>query len=343
MKRLLYIVCLCLLAASCSPGKEQKSAALPVRTARPETVSATDRLRTFPFISRPYHESVLSFRISGPVNAFDVQPGAYFRKGETIASIDSRDFAVELSRSKAVLQHAEEEYDRIDALFAKGNISGSSYEKAKADLAVAQSSYDNARNALADTRLTAPFDGYVQDVLIEPYQDVKATQAAFTFIDLGRIKAEVYITEEVAAYIRSRGSRPEDVKVVFDGRGKELTPQSIHISGSTTRNNLSYILTAVVDNRQADMPGGMSGEIVVNMPAVAGTSVMLLPQTAVCHSDSKGDHVWLASDGQAMARSVTLGKLSGDKVEILAGLEGGEDVILTKQTFLSEGTEVKTF
>ena len=69
---------------------------------------------------------------------FDVRSGQFFRKGQVIASIDDRDFKVRKEKAEAVYQQAEAEYMRIAALYEKENISASTYEKAKADCAIAR-------------------------------------------------------------------------------------------------------------------------------------------------------------------------------------------------------------
>ena len=63
----------------------------------------------------------------------------------------------------------------IKDLYEKGSISGTSYEKAKADYEKAKADYTTSVNELKDTKLYAPFDGYIQKVNIERYQDIKAS------------------------------------------------------------------------------------------------------------------------------------------------------------------------
>ena len=143
----------------------------PIKRQRPTEVVNT------PFLSRPYNETVLSFRINGPVLNFDLRPGQGSSKGSTILSIDNRDFLIRKQQTEALYCKPNQEYKRIEALYKKNNISGSNYEKAKADFLVAKSNYETAVNALSDTHLSAPYDGYIQNIHIEPFQDVKATGA----------------------------------------------------------------------------------------------------------------------------------------------------------------------
>ena len=55
---------------------------------------------------------------------------------------------------------------------------------------MARSNYDEARNALTDTDLRAPFDGFVQEVYVEPYQEVRSAQSVLSFVETDKLIAE---------------------------------------------------------------------------------------------------------------------------------------------------------
>lgn len=78
------------------------------------------------------------------------------------------------------------------------------YEQAKANYERTKADYEAAVNAWEDSRLYAPFDGYVQQVHIERYQDVKPSVPVVTFIDLSRIKVEAYVPEDMALQMRQK-------------------------------------------------------------------------------------------------------------------------------------------
>jgi glutamate synthase (NADPH/NADH) small chain len=201
MRRISYILLLGILLSACQKNTKSEGTNLPVEVISPIKKTEIGRSREYTFLSRPYNETVLSFRINGPVLNFDLRPGQAFSKGSTILSIDNRDFLIRKQQTEALYSQTNQEYKRIEALYKKNNISGSNYEKAKADFLVAKSNYETAVNALSDTHLSAPYDGYIQNIHIEPFQDVKATEPILTFIELDRLKIETYIPEEVALHL----------------------------------------------------------------------------------------------------------------------------------------------
>lgn len=343
--RILMCFCLTALLVACSGTKEKESdnpMTVKVFQAQPSVDTGE---REFTFISKPYKVSDLSFRVGGPVLKFDVQPGQRFRKGEIIASIDNRDFVVRKEKVEAVYVQTKAEYKRIEALFQKDNVSGSSYEKAKSDLAIAKAAFEMAKNELDDTRLLAPFDGYAQTVYVESFQDVRSSQPIVTFIDLSKVKVETYIPENVAMNMKkySRNDLSGNLAIRFDALAdKRYTANEVEISMSTTSNNLSFMLTAILDNPGGELLGGMSGMLSMRMPEGEVQKGVYVPQTAICHSPQAGTYVWTVDENTCAKKiPVRIGNLAnGNRIEILAGVEPGDKVIFTGLSFLADNKKV---
>lgn len=310
-----------------------------VETARAETVEVSST-REFPFISKPLRTSVLSFRVSGPVDRFDVYAGNSYRAGELIAEIDPRDFRLRYANAEAAYRQAHADYERIAALYEKDNLPASSYETARAAWVAAETARDAAANALEDTRLRAPFDGYVGEVFIERYQDVKASQPVVTLTDISSLRIEVYVTQEVAM----QADRLDEVEVVFDHLpDRTFRAEVIECSRSTTPNNLSYLLTALLPNPAGELPAGLSGRVRFDLPGAVQQTVAV-PQKAVCHRPEMGDYVWTVdpATGRVACRPITFGPLlGGDRIAVIGGLAAGECVAVSGMRFLEEGMTVE--
>ena len=294
-KALLFLACMgCFISCDNNSNKEQQ--APNVKVIRAEQ-SDTSSERSYSFISQPYRTTELSFRVGGPVYTFDTQSGQFFRKGELIAAIDDRDFLIRKQRAEAIYKQTEADYKRISNLYEKGSITGTSYEKAKAEL--------------KDTKLYAPFDGYIQKVNIERYQDIKASVPVVTFIDLSKIKVEAYIPEDMAVNARKQSALP--CSITFNAiQEKTFIPEKTYITQSASDNNISYLFTAIINNADNSLLGGMAGSLLI--PSFSSSSYsyqsVVIPQTAVCHTDETGSFVWLVNEqNRVVKRSVKTGKL----------------------------------
>lgn len=335
----LCIFLLCLFSAC---GGEEKKTNEPVRIKVVEvenTIPTSER--EFSFISKPFKETTLSFRVSGPIDRFEVYTGNYYHRGDIIAEIDSRDFRIRKERAEAIYKQSKAEFERIKVLYEKDNLSASAYEKARADYTSAKAAFETATNELNDTRLIAPFDGYVGEVYIEKFQDVKASQPIISFIDIAQLKIESYVTQDIALQAR----QIKEIGIRFDALPDSVYPAKvIDISKGTTRNNLSFLMTALLPNKKGEWPAGISGKVLLELPSQSSVSILTVPQTALSHRPTEGDYVWVVDRmaGKVSKRKVILGELlTGGKVEVKDGLQVGETVAVSKLRFLSEDMPVE--
>ena len=187
--RLICMLTLGLILCACGGNQSQKEELLTVQAITVSTYT-DETAKEFPILTQPFRTTELSFRVSGPIKQLDAYAGNHYRRGETIAEIDPRDYRIRRERAGAVYRQAKAEYERISALYEKNNLSASTYEKARAECTSAKAAFETSVNELEDTRLAAPFNGYIGKVYAEKFQDVKASQPVVTFIDIDQLKIE---------------------------------------------------------------------------------------------------------------------------------------------------------
>lgn len=336
----MLLLSLAALLSSCAAEGNDKKQDLIVKTTQAVPVSHQGD-KEFSFIARPFRTSELSFRVGGPIDRFDVYAGNRYQQGSIIAEIDPRDFRIRKERAEAIYHQAKAEFERIQKLYDKGNISASTYEKAKADYITAKTTFNTASYELEDTRLIAPFNGYVGEVYIEKFQDVKATQPIISFIDIDQLKLEIYVTQDIARAAQAL----DTIQVRFDAQpDKVYNAKIMEISKGTTRNNLSYLLTALLPNKEGKLLAGMSGKASLNTHSVSTLSQgAAIPQTALCHRSTEGDYLWVVNSKtqQVTKRKVKKGDLlPNGYVSITEGLYPDETVANSGLRFLSDGMKI---
>jgi RND family efflux transporter MFP subunit len=320
-------------------SKEQKSQveAKLVRVAKVE-VSKGETEREFTFISKPFKEANLSFRVGGQIAQLDIQSGDFFSKGDVIARLDKRDYIIRKDKAAVKYLQSKAEFKRIQALFLKKNVSASYFDKAELDMLLSKAAYDTAFNQLKDTEIKAPFNGYVQTIHKDCYQDVRASEPILSFINLDKIKIEAYIPEEIAI----RANTIEQTNISFDAFPKNtFSADIINVSKGACKNNISFLLTASLDNKanSFNLLGGMSGTITFSLPIINSQHTSIIPQKAVCNNPSKGTYVWLLDKKNNTVKSVpvSLGEVqSGNKIEIIEGLNANDLIVTTGHSLLSD-------
>lgn len=340
MNQFLWMPVTLLLLGSCSGKEEKASPKVLVKTEKAAGHAAGSEWE-YPFISRPYRVSELSFRVGGPIDRLDVFAGNYYKQGNVIAEISPRDFRIRKERAEAVYKQMEAELERIQSLYEKNNVPASQYEKVKADYVSAKTAFDIASCEVEDTKLTAPFSGYVGEVYIEKFQDVKPAQPVLSLIDIDRLKIEAYVTQEVAA----SASALDSVEVCFDlYPDRKYKARVVEVSKGTTRNNLSYLLTALLPNPEGKLLAGMSGKVRLNLVSEGSDKGVVISQSSLCHRPETGDYVWVVNgqDATVSLRKVVKGELLPDgKVTLSEGLKENEVIAASGLRFLSEGMQVE--
>ncbi|MBI9062271.1 MAG: efflux RND transporter periplasmic adaptor subunit [Marinilabiliaceae bacterium] len=323
-QRILYILPLMVLF-SCSKGSvKNKITQQPVKVYQVEATAAY-REKSFPAISKPKQVTTLSFRVGGPLSLFSAKPGQYYRKGEVMARIDNRDFLMEQEKAEAVLAQSEAEYKRYNELIRTDNVSQSAYDAVESKYRADRVNLTAAQNSVSDTKLEAPFDGYIQDVFVEAHQDVKATQGVVTFIDLATLEIHASVSSDIAL-------QPESIAAMemsFDELpGQRLPVQLIDIAKNSGNTNLSYQLTGRIENMKdkQQLIGGLTGTLFIKQN---GEKVLpRVPITSVYNEHARGSYVWVVKDNRVKRLSVKTGKLvNHNHIVIEEGLTGDELVV----------------
>ena len=135
----------------------------------------------------------LAFRVAGPIRKIYVNEGQYVKKGQLLAELDPRDYQIQFNATQAEYTQVKGEADRIIELYRRGSVSVNEYDKAVAARKRVTALYNAHRNALNDTRLKAPFDGYVQNKYFNAPEIVNQGTPVVSMIDNDYFEVDVNI------------------------------------------------------------------------------------------------------------------------------------------------------
>ncbi|MEG0796369.1 MAG: efflux RND transporter periplasmic adaptor subunit [Odoribacter sp.] len=148
---------------------------------------------TYPGKIRAASNVKLAFRVGGPILKVYVNEGKYVRKGQLLAEIDPRDYRLQYDATEAEYTQVVGESDRVIELYHLGSVSVNEYDKAMAAKKRMIALYDVHRNALNDTRLLAPFNGYIQDKYFDAPEIIGEGTPVLSMINDGCFEVEAAI------------------------------------------------------------------------------------------------------------------------------------------------------
>jgi RND family efflux transporter MFP subunit len=242
--------------------------------------------------------------------------------------------------AKAVLNQARAERERLAELSRQGIASAADLESANASYTVAQSrhadaleeartraavlqqrraEYELARKQLADTRITAPFDGIVSERRASLGQHLDVGVPLLTLVKADPLRLRVEIPERDAP----RVAAGQAVRLHLTGDTNTYQGTVRRLSPSLLETSRMLVVEADVPASGALRPGAfVRAEIVVE----TGFPGLTVPPDALI-TFAGVERVFIHEDGKATERRVTTGDRGKDWIEVTSGLKGGESVI----------------
>lgn len=312
-----------------APPKEpvavRVSAAEPVAGAGTRSVPATVAAR---------RAAEISSRVAATVTAVFVQEGERVRRGQSLASLDSRDVRARIAAARAAAGAAAAEKERVDRLAAGQAATPREQEMADSAAVSAKASLEEATAALSYLQIPSPFDGRVASVpvhegdLVLPGQRIVVVEADAGF----EIQADI---EADAAQGLSIGSR---ISVRVDGIADPLTAAVASLSPAGDPQTHRFLL-------RANLPGdprlrsGLFATASVPAPESEPAGPTIPAAALVDRGGLTG--VFVVEKDLARLRWVSPGNRLDGLVEIRAGLAPGELVVVSPGD-LEDGAPVRT-
>ena len=318
--------------------------------------------------------AAISSRIVGAVSEVRVHTGDTVTAGQLLVSIDSRDLDVALRQAQAAreeaigargevdyaiasaqsnLELAQVTFRRISDLFQKTSVSNQEYDEAIARLKAAQAAYDMAiaRRAQVSAKIQqaseavssaevmrgyaeirAPFAGTVIEKPVDPGVMATLGTPLLTVEQNESLRLEVSVEESFLASIRVG----EPVTVTIDSLDRTLETRVSEISPLVDPASRAFLV-------KLDLPAiphlhsGAFGRAKFTRGA---RKALLVPVSAVAEQGQL-QSVMVVEGGTARTRLVTVGQKQGDKVEVLSGINSGEQIVSPRPTTLTDGARVE--
>lgn len=353
-RQLLVLAAACSLLnlVGCSEPADTGSAVPVVRPAKIFLVAdpAAAALRNFPAEVEANADSNLAFRVSGQIIEFPVKAGNEVKAGQLLARLDPKDFMLNLDDRQARYALAKSQFERAKTLRERKLIAQSSYDQAQAELSVALSSLNVAKAELEYTYLRAPFDGSIAKVMVTQHENIQAKQTVLLLQSRDLVDISVQMPENIVSRIKKdTGYQPT---VTFDSHPEQSFLVTVkEWDTQADPSTLTYKVVFSLDTPDSfNVLPGMTANISIDLSKVTDLSLdsVVLPVGAVFSAEdtplsSKVRYVWKV-DPQSLRVSraeVRVGELRNGGIEVLSGLQPGEQVVSVGVHALSEGMQIR--
>ena len=355
-----------MLAAGCGGGNESTvhkvEVVQGVRVQKIRLQNVADELEA-PGSVIAVSTAQLAARTMGTVLQVAVREGDSVKRGQVLAQLDEREMvsrrsaaqaasrgataAVAQARSAVVAAQAQADvmkktYDRYAYLKEQKSVSPQEFDEIAAKQQAAQANLEQAKAALSQSeagiaqteseahaaesvasyaRIVAPFDGRVIRRTVEPGSLVSPGMPLFVVEDTSRYQVEATLPAEALAIVKKNTA----VRVQLDALAERSLPgkvAEIEAGADAT----SHTFKVRVDlPKESGVQSGMFGRVYF---ARGEKPALVIPRDAlVSRGQLRG--IYVVDDAGLMRwRVVTLGKSTGEQVELLSGLNEGDGVVL---------------
>jgi RND family efflux transporter MFP subunit len=239
---------------------------------------------------------------------------------------------------------AVEDHKAAVQIFEKGMIGREEdIEAREAEVRALEARVVEANIQLADSTLRAPFDGVIARRFVEEKQNIMAKAPVVRFQNVDEIEVVVDVPETVMADIRLADIM--QLVAEFSGApGLQFPAQIREVAQVADPVTQTFKVRATVkappDVRI--LPGMTATATVTYRRASILGNRLLVPISAVSQRPAGEQVAWvLGVDDTVAPRPVKLGVATGERIEVLEGLQPGDRVVVAGVRFLREGMKVK--
>ncbi len=315
-------------------GDSSEKAPIPVEATAIETgdissyISATANLV-------PESEVRILAEWEGRLYKLNVEEGDRVAKGQVLAELARQDGEIALNKAKVKSSTSRLAYERAERLKAQELISPEEFDKSALDHEIATQELAEAEWRFEKTLIRSPFSGRVTERMVQPGQHVRPggrPPSAALFAPPTPLRSlperDVLTLDEGRAV---RISLRADSRITFGGQISQISPVVDTATGTVK-------VTIEARSVPAKVRPGAFVRIDVVRDQIA--DAVLMPREAVVR-ELQSAYVFIAEDGVAVKRSVTLGLEENDHIQAISGVAAGEQIIVAGQGGLKDGSSVK--
>lgn len=278
---------------------------------------------------------------SGILTRVYVKEGQKVSKGQMLAKIDDGGLSQQVAQLQIQADLAKTTFERQERLWNQKIGSEIQYLQAKSAYEGQQKAVNQLKQQIGKTVVRAPFSGIIDDVITEQGSVVAPGKSQlFRIVNLDNMYIETEVPERYITNITSG----KNVLVEFPILNKSLNAKIRQAGSFINPANRTFKIEVAVSNKNNTIKPNLTAKLKIN--DYTNDDAILIPQSIISENAEGQQYVYTIIDkidNKAKAKRViiTTGKTQGDYIEVLSGLENGNEIIQEGARSVKDGQEVK--
>jgi multidrug efflux system membrane fusion protein len=270
----------------------------------------------------------------GRVVSVGVERGNRMDQGEIIVRLDERDRHARLSQAKATVKQRELEFAAREKLMNESYVSEAQLQEAAAMLEAAKAELSRAELDIAQMTIRAPFDGALQDRMVEVGDYLKAGDPVASFVDERKLIVSANISEFDAQHVAkgNTGTARLATGQIVKGTIRYVAP----VADEATR---TFTVELEVDNAAGEYRGGVTAELMLSADTIFAHKIS--PSLLTLDDEGNVGIKIVNDEGEVEFFPADIAMSSSEGVWI-AGLPHTASIITVGQGFVNPGAVVNS-
>ncbi|HCS66188.1 MAG TPA: efflux transporter periplasmic adaptor subunit [Cellvibrio sp.] len=279
---------------------------------------------------------ILTSNDTKKVTRINFEDGERVEKGQVLVEMTSREESALLEEARFNADEAKKQLDRVQELTKRGAASQSLLDQRVREFEAARARYNATESRLKDLVLLAPFSGAVGLREVSVGALVSPGDQITTLNDDSKMKLDFTVP---AIYLRSLSV---DLPIVAKSRdlgNKVFQGEVFSIDNQIDDVTRSIKVRALLDNKDHELKQGML--MLVDLKAASRDALVISESALVPLGSNNFVFVLNGADGTVERRQITIGERLTGSVEVLSGLNVGDNLVTHGLQKIRPGQKVK--
>ncbi len=281
-----------------------------------------------------WEEVALNAEVAGRVVSVGFSEGAFVRRGQMLAVLNTDVIVAQTGALQAQLDLARVQGARQQALFDIGGLSAAALDQARSQVRVLEAQVAQQRAEAGRRRIVAPFAGQIglSDLAVGAY--VSPGQPIATIRVTRPLKLEFAVPERYAGRIRAGAVVDFRVPGIDETLSGTVYASEPAVEAATR----AFTVRARVGNAEGRLQPGTFAEVTLVLDRVEGA--VMVPASALTPGADSA-FVWTIRGGEAVKQRVATGVRTDTEVQITRGVAAGDSVVTAGFEEMKAGQAVR--
>jgi len=260
--------------------------------------------------------------------------GERVNKGDLLIKIDVTALKAALDHAEAQFQLADDLYQRRRRLYERKIIAKEELDQSATQRTLAATDLEQIRAKYNHGFPRSPIGGIINHLYVDVGEFIDTGKPIADIVNIDRIKINVQVPELDIRFVLDGQETPVKIDA-FAERALSGTVDFVAFKADPATK--TFLVRTVIENPFADIRPGMIARVAFVRRVIA--DALMAPLFALV--DKGGERlVFIEKDGVAQSRTVSIGVIEGDRVQITDGLNPGDHLIVRGQTEVEDGMKV---